>query len=399
MIWEIFVSAYNSIIANKIRSFLTITGIVIGIASVIAISGLGEGSKRSVSENLKKFGTNRITIGMNYRGNIVDRDRFDFKDEELLRGYSEITHISPQSNMSGRYEFDSDYYEVSLRGCNAEYDEINQIEMLHGTFLEVGDIKSVTKTIIIDNVFANMLFQKEDVVGEKIKLHVGNTYQNFIIAGVYKNTSSSTDSMFQRNFRATTYVPITLLKQMDSDFHIQEYQANIKDITKLEAVSLDITKLLELKHHNYSKYNVRSAVTMLENVTSILNTMTMFVSFVAAISLFVGGIGVMNIMLVSVTERTKEIGICKSIGASNMTIMLQFLSEAVILCVVGGLLGIAGGYGGGILLGKLINVTPYISQSAVLIAFGISTLIGIVFGVYPASKASKLNPIDALRYE
>lgn len=399
MLWEIFVSAYNSIIANKIRSLLTIIGIVIGIAAVIAISGLGEGSKISVSENLKRFGTNRISIGLNYRATIADKDRFDFKDEELLRSYEEIREVSPVAIMSGRYVFENDYYTVSLRGCNQEYDKINQLEMMYGRFLSEGDIKSGSKVMVIDNVFAKMVFDRENVVGEKIKIRAGESYHNFIITGIYKNSNASNDRMFQRNFRAETYVPITLIKQIDSDFNINEYQANIADIKKLDTVSTDVAKLLELKHRNYNKYNVRSAVTMIESVTSILDTMTIFVSFVAAISLFVGGIGVMNIMLVSVTERTKEIGICKSLGASNSTIMIQFLTEAVILCSVGGILGVAGGYGGGMLLGKVIKVTPHISIETVLIAFGISTLIGVVFGVYPASKASKLNPIDALRYE
>ena len=150
---------------------------------------------------------------------------------------------------------------------------------------------------------------------------------------------------------------------------------------------------------NNNKYNVESVMERMESINSILSTLTIFISFVAGISLFVGGIGVMNIMLVSVTERTKEIGICKSIGASNNHIMFQFIIEAIILCSVGGILGIVGGYAASYIIGGLVNVTPYIPLLTVFIAFGISTLIGVVFGVFPAKKAAELNPIDALRYE
>lgn len=398
MMWEIFLSAYNSIIANKIRSFLTIIGIVIGIASVITISGLGEGSKKSVNDNLAKLGTNRINISTNYRSTITAKDRLNYDDEELLKAYDQIVNISPLRSLSTKYEFSDDYYTVTLNGVNEEADKIENLDMMYGTFLTESSLKSKNRVIVIDNVLAKKVFNKEDVVGEQIKLTIRGKEKVFNIIGVYENTSESNTKQSQ-NYSATAYTPITVIDLLLPNFYVSQYEATVKDINKIDEISDNVIKLLSIKHRNNNKYNVESVMERMESINSILDTLTIFISFVAGISLFVGGIGVMNIMLVSVTERTKEIGICKSIGASNNYIMFQFIIEAIILCSVGGILGIVGGYAASYIIGGLVNVTPYIPLLTVFIAFGISTLIGVVFGVFPAKKAAELNPIDALRYE
>ena len=398
MMWEIFLSAYNSIIANKIRSFLTIIGIVIGIASVITISGLGEGSKKSVNDNLAKLGTNRINISTNYRSTITAKDRLNYDDEELLKAYDQIVNISPLRSLSTKYEFSDDYYTVTLNGVNEEADKIENLDMMYGTFLTESSLKSKNRVIVIDNVLAKKVFNKEDVVGEQIKLTIRGKEKVFNIIGVYENTSESNTKQSQ-NYSATAYTPITVIDLLLPNFYVSQYEATVKDINKIDEISDNVIKLLSIKHRNNNKYNVESVMERMESINSILDTLTIFISFVAGISLFVGGIGVMNIMLVSVTERTKEIGICKSIGASNNHIMFQFIIEAIILCSVGGILGIVGGYAASYIIGGLVNVTPYIPLLTVFIAFGISTLIGVVFGVFPAKKAAELNPIDALRYE
>ena len=398
MMWEIFLSAYNSIIANKIRSFLTIIGIVIGIASVITISGLGEGSKKSVNDNLAKLGTNRINISTNYRSTITAKDRLNYDDEELLKAYDQIVNISPLRSLSTKYEFSDDYYTVTLNGVNEEADKIENLDMMYGTFFFFFSLKSKNRVIVIDNVLAKKVFNKEDVVGEQIKLTIRGKEKVFNIIGVYENTSESNTKQSQ-NYSATAYTPITVIDLLLPNFYVSQYEATVKDINKIDEISDNVIKLLSIKHRNNNKYNVESVMERMESINSILSTLTIFISFVAGISLFVGGIGVMNIMLVSVTERTKEIGICKSIGASNNHIMFQFIIEAIILCSVGGILGIVGGYAASYIIGGLVNVTPYIPLLTVFIAFGISTLIGVVFGVFPAKKAAELNPIDALRYE
>ena len=398
MMWEIFLSAYNSIIANKIRSFLTIIGIVIGIASVITISGLGEGSKKSVNDNLAKLGTNRINISTNYRSTITAKDRLNYDDEELLKAYDQIVNISPLRSLSTKYEFSDDYYTVTLNGVNEEADKIENLDMMYGTFLTESSLKSKNRVIVIDNVLAKKVFNKEDVVGEQIKLTIRGKEKVFNIIGVYENTSESNTKQSQ-NYSATAYTPITVIDLLLPNFYVSQYEATVKDINKIDEISDNVIKLLSIKHRNNNKYNVESVMERMESINSILSTLTIFISFVAGISLFVGGIGVMNIMLVSVTERTKEIGICKSIGASNNHIMFQFIIEAIILCSVGGILGIVGGYAASYIIGGLVNVTPYIPLLTVFIAFGISTLIGVVFGVFTEKKAAELNPIDALRYE
>ena len=270
--------------------------------------------------------------------------------------------------------------------------------MMYGTFLTESSLKSKNRVIVIDNVLAKKVFNKEDVVGEQIKLTIRGKEKDFNIIGVYENTSESNTKQSQ-NYSATAYTPITVIDLLLPNFYVSQYEATVKDINKIDEISDNVIKLLSIKHRNNNKYNVESVMERMESINSILSTLTIFISFVAGISLFVGGIGVMNIMLVSVTERTKEIGICKSIGASNNHIMFQFIIEAIILCSVGGILGIVGGYAASYIIGGLVNVTPYIPLLTVFIAFGISTLIGVVFGVFPAKKAAELNPIDALRYE
>jgi putative ABC transport system permease protein len=170
MTWEIFLSAYNSIIANKIRSFLTIIGIVIGIASVIAISGLGEGSKKSVNDNLSKLGTNRITISTNYRSTITDKDRLNYSDEEFLRAYEEIVNISPVSNMSARYEVGTDYTEVSLKGVNSEAQLIENLEILDGEFFTSSQMKAKSNVVVIDDAFAKIVFKTEKLYLIKMEI-------------------------------------------------------------------------------------------------------------------------------------------------------------------------------------------------------------------------------------
>lgn len=254
--------------------------------------------------------------------------------------------------------------------------------------------------MVIDNVFAKELFNRENVVGERITLRTRRASFKFKIIGVYKNANANIQSKFLKNFRPNIYTSIGIVKRiLPKKFKINNFTATIKDISKIDQVSSDIVKMLELKHKSTGKYYVENIMKNMEEINSVLNTLTMFTAFVASISLFVGGIGVMNIMLVSVSERTREIGILKSIGASNWIVRTQFLMEAIILSLIGGISGIILGFFTSQVIGKYVKIEPYISLKAVLMTVLISSLVGIIFGVYPANKASKLNPIDALRYE
>jgi len=269
MMWEIFLSAYNSIIANKIRSFLTIIGIVIGIASVITISGLGEGSKKSVNDNLAKLGTNRINISTNYRSTITAKDRLNYDDEELLKAYDQIVNISPLRSLSTKYEFSDDYYTVTLNGVNEEADKIENLDMMYGTFLTESSLKSKNRVIVIDNVLAKKVFNKEDVVGEQIKLTIRGKEKVFNIIGVYENTSESNTKQSQ-NYSATAYTPITVIDLLLPNFYVSQYEATVKDINKIDEISDNVIKLLSIKHRNNNKYNVESVMERMESINSIL---------------------------------------------------------------------------------------------------------------------------------
>jgi putative ABC transport system permease protein len=399
---ESFISALQSVKSNKMRSFLTMLGIIIGISSVITIVSIGQGGKQAIVGEFDDLGTNVINVNVKSTDNdIEDRDYFTLKDAELIKEkISEVTSVVPASGDMGQIKTDRDNKFAEVDGITQDFNKLMKVDILAGRFLNERDVQSARSVIVIDEITAKKLFKKpEDAIGQKVKVTVRDNNTNFTVIGVTKSASGGMATMFGDNYPGTGYFPITISERVLPEAKISFFSVMLESMDNSKEVATKIVHLLEQTHRSEGKYAAEEGFKELDMLNNVLNIFTMVIGSIAGISLIVGGIGVMNIMLVSVTERTREIGIRKALGAKNKDIMLQFLTESLILCLIGGIIGMTTGVLLGYLAGKAINVPLGVSPLVILIAFGFSSAVGIFFGLYPANKAAKLDPIEALRYE
>ncbi|MCG8541897.1 MAG: ABC transporter permease [Clostridia bacterium] len=395
--------ALNAIWANKMRSLLTMLGIIIGISSVIAVVALGQGGNRMMKKEFENFGVNRVHIWHNWRKNLTSRDYLNHQDVKALRRAfkDEIDACSNMFEINGEIISDKKKVSININGVNEEYNRIDRREMVKGRYFIEGDIKAKRSVALIDEETALEYFGRINVLGERIIVSTHSRNMALVIVGIYRN-KKSLFSGFGGDQPKEIYIPISTLEKMfgigDRVFGIA---MNIKPGVDIEKTLVKMIALLERRHGNIGKekYRSYSAESQMETANNITGVMTMVVGAIAAISLLVGGIGVMNIMLVSVTERTREIGIRKAIGARHRDILLQFLVEAVIISGIGGVIGTVLGIGLSFVISNFIKIPPTVSPITILIAWVFSAGVGIFFGIYPANKAAKLDPIDALRYE
>lgn len=388
--------ALSSVWNNKMRSFLTMLGIIIGISSVIILVGMGEGTQKQISDQIEKLGTNLITVSITGKRtpSITDTELADLKTKPGIK------EIAPQlSSGSVNIKAGDKSATTSLEASTPNYSEIRKINVTAGRFINQRDEDNRFKVVVIGPETAQNIFGNTNVVGNTMYV---NGIQ-FTIVGVLE--SQGTSAMGSSDDRII--VPLSTGERLLQTTKINNYyiEADSKD-TVDEAMSY-LTLFLNNKYKisNNSSVNTRNYYRVM-NQTSILDTanatnqsMTTMLGGIAAISLLVGGIGIMNIMLVSVIERTREIGIRKAIGAKRRIVLLQFLIEAASISSLGGIIGVLFGYLGSYFGPKLFGKVILISNSIVLEAFIFSVVVGIIFGIYPANKASKLNPIEALRFE
>ncbi|MFL0247530.1 ABC transporter permease [Candidatus Clostridium stratigraminis] len=396
---ENFKMALESIKANKLRSFLTMLGIIIGISSVITIESLGAGGKNSINTQFEKLGAATVNIGIDPTEAQIE-DYFTFEDVKQIKSKVDaVKYASITSTKRGQVASASTSKMAILLGGNSDVSSINNYDITYGRFFNDKEVDESKNVVVVDDNTAKALFGYEDVVGKTIKIGTLNANKTVTIIGV-----RSSGNMFAANPNAPSFidVPITVLKEMYSgDFTMDTISLMASSKDAGEAAGNGAKNILESRHNNRGKdvYTVTSLLQSLDQVNNALSIFTTFISAVAAISLVVGGIGVMNIMLVSVTERTREIGLRKAIGATTKTILFQFLTESVIVSLIGGLIGMILGISLAQLIGYFVNIVPSLSITAILGAILFSSAVGIFFGIYPARKAAQLNPIDALRYE
>lgn len=395
--------ALSAIWVNKMRSLLTMLGIIIGISSVIAVVALGQGSKSMMNKEFESFGVNRVYLSTNWRKNPTSRDYLKHEDMDALRRAfnDEIDAMSNDFDTSGEVLSGKKKVGVQIQGANEEYNRIDKKEIIKGRYILEGDVKAKRNVVIIDEKMAFENFGRTNVLGEKIIVSTRSRNASLVIVGIYKD-KKSLFSGFGGEQPSVIYVPISTVEKMFGvGNRVYGIQMNLKQGVKIQETLDSMIRLLERRHDNAGKekYRSYSAESEMQSVNKITGVMTLVVGAIAAISLLVGGIGVMNIMLVSVTERTREIGIRKAIGARHRDILLQFLVEAIIISGIGGIIGTILGVGFSFIVSSFIKIPPTISPMTIFIAWIFSAGVGIFFGIYPANKAAKLDPIEALRYE
>lgn len=398
---EAISSAIKNVLANKMRSFLTMLGIIIGISSVIAIVAIGQGGKLYMTSQFENIGTNIIHIKVSAKNNdIQNRDYLTLEDADIVKEkVPKVSEVVPYVEGFGSMKSERAKKEAAIAGLTPGYLKVFKTEMISGRFLNEHDIETSKSVAVIDDLAAKALFKTTDVVGRQFKLNVRDNNLTITIVGVMKNPAGNLASTFGNNFPGYVYMPITKAMEFMPDSKIQEMSVVLTDMNNSKEISDKIVRVLEVRHRNSGKYAAQEGFKEVDTINNVLNTFTAIIGAIAGISLLVGGIGVMNIMLVSVTERTREIGIRMAIGAKRRDIRLQFLIESLVLCLMGGFLGIVLGVSLAMIAGKVLNLTIPVSFGTVMVAFLFSSAVGIFFGLYPANKAAKLDPIEALRYE
>jgi putative ABC transport system permease protein len=380
-------------------------GIIIGISSVIIITSIGAGSQAAMTEQFNSMGAGRVTVRVQSSGgqDVKDSERLNMADYEMLAENPNVKYISPSLQDSADLKLlnPKETKTASVTGVSPDYVKIESLELAAGRFISGNDMDMSGKVCVINDTTAEKVFGKADesVIGSRISVKTWRGTQKYTVVGVLKNKNAAIEAQYGDMYPETVYLPVTAVQKLTGDKTFNSFTIIVADKDKIDEACTAITDALNARHKTADKYYAQNMMNIVENINAAMSTMTLVISGIAGISLAVGGIGVMNIMLVTVTERTREIGIRKSIGAKNSNILSQFLVEAVILTGIGGCLGLALGWFGSGFAGKMMSVSPVISPAAVVMAVSISIGIGVIFGVYPAHKAARLDPIEALRYE
>lgn len=394
---ESFNMAIFNIFANKTRSILTMLGIIIGIASVIAVVSLGKGGRYKITGEFEKMGATRVNVAVN-RTKAQKNDYFTRRDIELIETQVDtMKYISPVIQFNGLAASDTEVKNAVLIGTNDQFDSISGYNMAFGRFFNYQEVLNSKAVAVFDEKSALALFKMKDIVGKSIVIGPEGGGKKVKIIGVRKNLQGPP----REDNTIYMIIPYSFLQKLYNNNIIYTLAATAISKEYTEKMGYTIKNVVESRHKNREKdvYEVSNMLETLEQINNVLRIVTVFITAVAAISLIVGGIGVMNIMLVSVTERTREIGIRKALGATTKAIMIQFLAEACILTFIGGVMGIIVGVFISQLIGIAIDIVPIVSIKAIIGSVIFSTIIGVFFGIYPSQKAANLDPIDALRYD
>ncbi len=402
-------SGFKSLLHNKLRSFLTMLGIVIGIFSVIMLTSIGEGVKAQVTSQVESLGANLLYVlpgkveinphktesrlGVRETGFGQANNTLTYEDVMALREEKQLKAVT--GLYTGVDRLDKLKILVSTTGADEDLKQISNLRLRYGRFISKADREHSARVAVIGDQANKEIFGGGNSVSRTFKLN-GKDYE---VIGVLEYKKPENMGPRGEDINVKIYLPITEMLNRQKDKNISQILVQAKSAGQVDSTQ-KVIKAAMLKNHGEEEFSILKQQDMLNAINNILGILTAGLGGIAAISLLVGGIGIMNIMLVSVTERTREIGVRKAIGASRRDILIQFMIEAVFLSVVGGVLGLAAGVGGAKLLPEAVpTIQTAVSIPAIIVAIVFAILVGVFFGVYPATKAAKLNPIEALRSE
>jgi len=396
--------AFKSLTRNKTRTFLTMLGVIIGVAAVITMLAIGEGAKKIVDDQISSMGTNVIMISSNFmssQSNVRQAqgggNLLEIEDVQAVKDQVDgVLYASPVYNTWGQIKYESNNWRSGIMGVDVDYFLIRDISAASGDLFYSSDVENGAKVCVIGKTVADNLFGDIDPVDKIIRIR----NIPFTVKGVMSAKGENVMGMDQDDIVLAPY-STTYTRLLGNRWRVMTMMVSADSKERIHLVQQDILNLLQGRHRGTTseEFMVRTQTDIAETANSVSNTMTILLASIAGISLLVGGIGIMNIMLVSVTERVKEIGIRMAVGASKRDVLLQFIIEAVTISILGGILGILLGLGATSIVGKSMKWSVSVTPFSVLLSVSFSCAIGIFFGWYPARKAANLNLIDALRYE